>query len=149
MQIEECTLASLDDWADLRFALWPKSGLAHLRGEAEAMLASGKPIIAVLARVDDGEAVGFAEAGLRHDHVNGCQTSPVAFLEGIYVVPAWRRQGVARRLCAAVEDWSIRQGCSELGSDANLANEVSHQLHQALGFQETQRVVFFRKLLNE
>ena len=38
------------------------------------------------------------------DYVNGCTTSPVGFLEGLYVAAAARRQGVARALCDAAED---------------------------------------------
>jgi aminoglycoside 6'-N-acetyltransferase I len=79
--------------------------------------------------------------------VNGCDTSPVAFLEGIYVRPNWRRRGIARRLCEAVEDWAGAMGCLELASDALLENNASHQMHTELGFEETERVVFYRKPL--
>ena len=94
-----------------------------------------------------GEPAGFAEASLRHDYVNGCDTSPVAFLEGMYVAPVMRGQGVARALVAAVQAWARSRGCSELASDAALDNLGSHQMHKALGFAETQRVVYFRKML--
>lgn len=91
------------------------------------------------------EVVGFAEASIRHDYVNGCDTSPVAFLEGIHVRPDHRHAGVARMLCRAVEEWSRSAGCTELASDADLQNEHGHAFHAAIGFEETERVVFFRK----
>ena len=94
-----------------------------------------------------GEVTGFAEVTLRRDHVNGCETSPVAFLEGIYVRPRCRRRRLGRGLLAAVEQWGREQGCSEVGSDALLANEVSHRFHGGAGFEETERVVYFRKPL--
>jgi aminoglycoside 6'-N-acetyltransferase I len=71
----------------------------------------------------------------------------VDFLEGIVVDPSVRRQGVAASLVAAVADWARGQGLSELASDAELHNIVSHAMHAALGFEETQRVVYFRKAL--
>jgi aminoglycoside 6'-N-acetyltransferase I len=71
----------------------------------------------------------------------------VAFLEGIFVTPEARGQGVARALVGAVEDWAREQGCTEFASDAALENSVSHNMHRALGFAETQRVVFFKKML--
>lgn len=96
----------------------------------------------------DGQTVtGFAEASLRHDYVNGCETSPVAFLEGIYVAPEYRRRGIARALCDAVEEWALGHGCTEFASDAPIDNEESHQMHAALGFEEMERVVCFRKTL--
>lgn len=92
-----------------------------------------------------GETQGFVEVALRTDYVNGTMSTPVAFLEGIYVVPNARGQGVARDLVAAAESWAKRRGCRELASDALLENEASHAMHKALGFHESQRVVFFRK----
>jgi aminoglycoside 6'-N-acetyltransferase I len=68
-------------------------------------------------------------------------------LEGLYVIPDARRQGVATELVAAVAAWGIELGCSELASDALLENELSHSVHKALGFVETERVLFFRKSL--
>ena len=69
---------------------------AHL-GEMEACLANPERQAAFLCEDDAGVVAGFAEASLRRDYVNGCETSPVAFLEGIFVVPSRRRRGVARR----------------------------------------------------
>ncbi|MDP9754249.1 UNVERIFIED_ORG: GNAT superfamily N-acetyltransferase [Rhizobium sp. SORGH_AS260] len=91
--------------------------------------------------------IGFAEVSLRRDYVNGCDTSPVAFLEGIYVEEAFRRQGVAALLVEQVTRWAIDQGVSELASDADIANLSSHRTHAALGFEETERVVYFRRSL--
>lgn len=84
---------------------------------------------------------------MRRDYVNGCSSSPVLFLEGIYIRPVDRRKGIARLLCNAVADWARSLGCVEFGSDTPIENSTSHALHTALGFEETQRVVFFRKPL--
>lgn len=100
-----------------------------------------------LAVEPGGRTAGFVEASLRTDYVNGTDSSPVAFLEGIYVAPQYRRQGVGRQLVAAVVSWARERGCSELASDAPLDNVVSHAMHAALGFEETERVVYFRKRL--
>jgi aminoglycoside 6'-N-acetyltransferase I len=70
---------------------------------------------------------------------------PVAFLEGIYVRPTDRRKGVTRSLVDAIEAWGREHGCAELASDALLDNTQSHGFHAAAGFEETERVVFFRK----
>jgi len=77
-----------------------------------------------------------------------CETSPVAFVEGIYVTPDARGRGVARALIAGVTQWAKDQGVTELASDALLDNEASHAMHKALGFCETERVVYFRKGLD-
>ncbi len=148
MDVARCTLVDLAPWVDLREALWPEAGRAEHLNEAAALLQvrDGRAI-ALLARADDGAPAGFAEARLRFDYVNGCETTPVAFLEGLYVSPGWRRRGVARSLCTAVAMWATRLGCSELASDSRLANLEGQAAHRGLGFAETERVVFFRKLL--
>ena len=145
MRVETATAENLSDWLALRHALWPWAEAEH-RAEAAAALAN-PDAITFLARDDRGQAIGFAEATLRHDYVNGCATSPVGFLEGIYVKEANRRQGVARALVRAVEDWTRARGCTELASDAWIDDSNSRRMHGALGFSETERVVYFRKSL--
>jgi aminoglycoside 6'-N-acetyltransferase I len=135
-------------WLPLRHALWPDTSRAEHASEAAALLRA-KDQLALLATVD-GEPAGFAEAALRRSYVNGCDTlpgEPVAFLEGIYVASAWRRRGIARALCDHVADWARALGVTELASDALIDNHDSHAMHRALGFAETQRVVFFRRTL--
>jgi aminoglycoside 6'-N-acetyltransferase I len=147
MIIVVATATDLADWAALRQALWPDTAPEEHQAEIAAQVARPHDTINLVARQADGTAVGFAEASIRHDHVNGCDTSPVAFLEGIYVAPEHRRIGTARMLTAAVEDWARAQGCSEFASDADIDNTDSHRMHAALGFEETQRAVYFRKAL--
>jgi aminoglycoside 6'-N-acetyltransferase I len=145
MHIEIAAAGTLDDWLALRRSLWSWPQAEH-RAEAEAMLAN-PDAVTFLARGDQGEAIGFAEATLRHDYVNGCATSPAGFLEGIYVRESSRGQGVARALVGAVENWARGRGVRELASDAWIDDANSHRMHQALGFSETERVVYFRKSL--
>ena len=123
---------------------WGEGGKA----DAEAILDHPDEGIAFIARDEHAAAIGFAEASLRRDYVNGCSTSPVGFLEGLFVVPAFRRRGVARNLCRHAEDWAASLGCSEFASDVVLGNETSQRAHEALGFEETERVVYYRKLLS-
>lgn len=127
-----------EGWLALRAALWGEDA-----GDP-ADLPEGDGNFVALA---DGRVIGFAEAAVRHDYVNGCDGSPVLFLEGLYVDPAWRRQGVAGALVAAVADWGRALGCAEFASDAELDNLDSHAMHRALGFAETERVVYFRREL--
>ena len=137
--------ADASDWALLRAELWPNAATTTSLAEMERMLADDW--CCLIARSEAGAPVGFIETGLRRDYVEGCETSPVAFIEGIYVRPGWRRHGVARALVAGVEAWA-RGRVTELASDAALDNTRSHRFHEAVGFAETRRVVYFRKVLD-
>ncbi|MFZ5963822.1 aminoglycoside 6'-N-acetyltransferase [Thalassococcus sp. BH17M4-6] len=148
MPIRIATPSDSQSWVALRAQLWPDTHRSVHEDEAAAILA-GSPgdSIAFLAVTDDGGLQGFAEAALRRDHVNGCETSPVAFLEGIFVCPGDRGTGVGRSLLRAVQVWARDLDVTELASDAHLDNVASHAFHRALGFEETDRVVYFRKPL--
>jgi aminoglycoside 6'-N-acetyltransferase I len=146
MRIVRASDEHRDAWLALRIALWPDEDAVAMASEVDAILAGAKDKVGWLA-LDDNGPVGFAEATLRHDYVNGCETSPVAFLEGIYVAPHARRQNVGRQLSDTVAAWAQGKGCREFASDALLANRESHVFHAALGFAETERVVYFRRLL--
>jgi aminoglycoside 6'-N-acetyltransferase I len=142
--------AAVDRWAMLRHALWPDASAEEHAQEAAHLFARADDYCVLLANCNDN-FVGFAEAALRRDYVNGCDTSPllpVAFLEGIFVRPAFRRRGIARQLCDRIAAWARVQGAREFASDAVIDNTASHAMHRALGFTETEHVVFFRRDLS-
>ena len=134
-------------WLALRLALWPDVVEAEqLSGMADALVRGHYVRLAVAA---GGSTVGFVEASKRVDYVNGTYSSPVAFLEGLYVVESSRRHGVARALVESVVKWALAEGCRELASDSLLDNTAAHDAHRALGFEETERVVYFRRALHD
>lgn len=145
-RLEAPTTSTLPAWRRMRQTLWPEMTEEENASETEAMIKDSRSFIRIALNIENSPA-GFAEAALRMDNVNGCATSPVAFLEGIYVEPQVRRQGVARALVSAVEEWGRKMGCREFASDALLENVASHSMHRGLGFEETERVVYFRKNL--
>ena len=132
-------------WAQMRAALWPEeSGPDHAKAIDEFL--AGDAAWGFIAEAADGSAVGFAEIAIRQ-YANGCDTAPVAFLEGIWVAPQFRRRGIGTRLIADAETFSAAHGFRELGSDTLLDNHTSQAAHLAWGFSETERVVYFRKRL--
>lgn len=103
-------------------------------------------VAVLVADRGNGSLAGFVEIGSRN-YAEGCVTSPVAYLEGWYVDPEARRKGLGRRVQRAAEDWARANGFTEMASDAELHNDVSVQSHLALGFEEVERQVCFRKSL--
>lgn len=147
MKIEACESADHPGWLRLRQALWPDSTREQHLAEMNLLASNRGRYVNFIAYSRSREAIGLAEASIRSDYVNGTESSPVAFLEGLYVVPQARRQRVGAALVDAVADWARAAGCRELASDAVLENSISHVVHRALGFEETERVVFFRRKL--
>jgi len=148
IRVRSATVDDAPAWLRMRERLWPEGGSKWHAGEIEQFFA-GKlrmPLEVLLAVEDSGVAVGFAELSIRA-YAEGCVTDRIAYLEGWYVVPEARRQGVGRALVAAAEGWALAQGCTEFGSDALLDNEPSAAAHRALGFVETVQIRCFRKTL--
>lgn len=89
--------------------------------------------------------VGFAQCQLRHDYVEGTETSPVGYLEGIFVKEGFRHKGYAGALLAECENWAKSKGCKEFASDCELDNDDSLQFHRAMKFTEANRIICFTK----
>ncbi|WP_077036685.1 aminoglycoside 6'-N-acetyltransferase [Pelomonas sp. KK5] len=145
--ITPCTSIEQPGWLALRRTLWPEGTDDEHLAEMAEFIGEPQRFAQFIACTDQGEPIGFIELALRHDYVNGTESSPVAFLEGIYVAPAHRGRGTARDLVAAAMAWARQHRCIELASDAPLDNEASQAMHRSLGFEETERVVYFRKRL--
>lgn len=145
--IKPCTSVEQAGWLQLRMALWPSSRAEHVE-EMQELCAQPGRYAQFVAYSAQGEPQGLVEVALRSDYVNGTDSSPVGFLEGLYVDPAFRKQGIAAMLVSIAEQWTRERGCTELASDALLQNTASHAMHRALGFVETERVVYFRKRLS-
>lgn len=145
--IKPCTSLEQAGWLQLRMALWLSNKADHLQEMRELCAQAGR-YAQFVAYSALGEPQGLVEVALRSDYVNGTDSSPVGFLEGLYVDPAFRKQGIAAMLVNMAEQWTREQGCTELASDALLENTSSHAMHRVLGFEETERVVYFRKRLS-
>lgn len=135
------------DWLPLRCAFWDGESEEEHFASLKKFTARYSPYFALIANKDDGEAVGFAEISLRRDYVNGCETNPVMFLEGIFVLPEYRGKGISAALCRAAEEWGAAQGIREFASDSDIDNDISIKAHRGLGFEEVERVVCFRKMI--
>lgn len=132
-------------WAAMRLQLWDKHTCnAHLN-DIDNML-SNKQNAGYMAILTNQQAVGFAEISLRQ-YANGCSKQPVPFLEGIWVQPEYRQQGVGQALIRKITTDLIVQGFDELCSDAGIDNKMSYEAHQNWGFDEIERVICFRKKL--
>jgi aminoglycoside 6'-N-acetyltransferase I len=146
MNIREIIESDRPDWVRLRDALWPGSLPDHAAETRRHFdTRSERPIVFVAEA--DGRLVGFLELDLRK-YAPGCASSPVPFVEGWYVEPPMRGQGIGRALMDAAETHARASGHHEIGSDAELSNAGGIAAHGAVGFDEVERTVSFRKSLS-
>ena len=137
--IREAVPSDLEAVASLAARLWPAHAPEDLKPEIAELIAARDAAIFLLFD-DDGSPTGFAQCQLRRDYVEGTGTSPVGYLEGIYVDETQRRRGCGRALLAACERWAAGCGCK-------LDNDESLAFHLSAGFSEANRVICFAKRL--
>jgi aminoglycoside 6'-N-acetyltransferase I len=136
-----------NEWLRMRLTLWPDQSADDLRAEM-ATLCADESTATFVADRGNGTLGGFVEAGQRK-YADGCATSPVGYIEGWYVDADLRTQGLGRALVQAAEQWARDRGCTEMGSDTWIDNDVSYHAHLAIGYQEAERLIHFKKTLIE
>jgi aminoglycoside 6'-N-acetyltransferase I len=138
--------ADLSEWFRLRKLLWDVGEDQEHKDEMLDILGDARSQLVLVAELDDGRRIGFLEASIR-PFVEDCETDYVGYLEGWFVEPEFRQQGIGRALVETAEKWAQQKGCTEMASDAEIYNEGSISAHQKLGYEETSRLVHLRKEL--
>lgn len=139
MKIVEASERDLPELVSMAMDLWPGHEVDELKEEFREYLTSGK--YQFLLAVEDHEPVAFIQLSNRHDYVEGSTSTPVGYVEGIYVKPEHRRKGIARKLIAAGEKWAKSKGCTQMASDVEIDNTDSLLFHLNIGFKETNRLI--------
>ena len=147
MKIREIVETDRADWVRLREALWPGS-LSDHDTETRKYFENPPEAPFVFVAEAEGRLVGFLELDYRK-YAPGCRSSPVPFIEGWYVEPALQGRGIGRALVEAAEAHARAAGHHEIASDAELENTEGIAAHRALGYEEVERVVCFRRSLRD
>lgn len=131
--------------AELAMLLWPDNEINDLEKEMTEYIVSDKGVVFI--SFIKNVRVGFAQCGLRYDYVEGTESSPVGYLEGVFVKAEYRKRGIGKNLIHQCEEWAKNKGCREFASDCELNNTDSLKFHLRLGFEEANRIICFKKNL--
>lgn len=131
--------------AQMAVKMWKSHTVDELVKDFEDIIEQEESAIFLLSIED--RAVGFAQCHLRHDYVEGTESSPVSYLEGIFVEQEFRHKGYAKELLEKCEEWAREKGCVEFASDCELDNAASLAFHLNMGFSEANRIICFTKQL--
>ena len=131
--------------AEMAVQMWDHHTVDELETEFAETLC--RECSAFFLKYENNMPVGFAQCGLRTDYVEGTESSPVGYLEGIFVKEEYRKNGYAKELLLACELWAKDKACVEFASDCELDNITSFNFHMAMGFEEANRIICFKKKL--
>ncbi|MEJ7862825.1 MAG: aminoglycoside 6'-N-acetyltransferase [Pyrinomonadaceae bacterium] len=137
----------LSAWFRLRKLLWDESTDEEHKVEMVDIYEHTDLQLVLVAETEDESIIGFLEASIR-PFVEDCHTDHVGYLEGWFVEPEYRRNGIGQKLVEQAEKWARSRGCEEMASDSEIDNDSSSGAHQKLGYTETSRLVHWRKDLN-
>lgn len=143
--VKRAGMEDAKELADLAIQMWTNHDPKDLEEEF-CKLTVDDEAICFIKCIDD-TLIGFAQCQLRHDYVEGTNSSPVGYLEGIYVLERYRKKGYAAELLSECERWAKEKGCTESASDCELENDESLNFHKSMGFEEANRIICFRKKL--
>ncbi len=143
--IKQATQKDAPILAELAIQMWKDNTLSGLESEFSDIISSENA--ACFIKYVEDEPVGFAQCQLRYDYVEGAETSPVGYLEGIFIQEESRHMGFAKELLQKCEKWASGKKCSEFASDCELNNIDSLKFHLAMGFDEVNRIICFKKNL--
>jgi len=143
--VRRATIEDSHILAELAVQMWNDNTPDALNAEFSESINSNQAVCFI--KYEDSIPVGFAQCSLRTDYVEGTETSPVGYLEGIFVKSDCRNRGYAKELVYACENWSKTMGCTEFASDCEIDNAGSLKFHLSIGFEEANRIICFRKNL--
>ena len=146
MEIRQASLSEASLLGKFAALLWSGHSSAEMTEECTALLQQTDA--AFFIAYEKESPVGFARCQLRRDYVEGTSTSPVGYLEGVFVLPACRRQGIARQLVNTCQQWARAQGCLEFASDCEVDNAASRSFHTRIGFTEANQIICYTKKLS-
>ncbi len=139
MKISHVTNTNAKSWAELCNELWPHNSVIEML----KVFKNGEYKNEYLYQIND-IYVAFLSLSIRNDYVEGkIDSNPVAYLEGIYVKPLYRRNGIARELVNFAKTWAVENGSSMIASDCELSNKESRIFHNSIGFDEANVNVHF------
>lgn len=141
--IRKAGVEDIQTVAKLAVKMWDPASEDELAAGFEELLDNPEAVIFIASAGDS--AIGFAQCQLRHDYVEGTESSPVGYLEGVFVEEDFRKRGYGKLLISACEVWVGEQGCTEFASDCELGNEASLAFHLRCGFEEANRIICFAK----
>ena len=134
----------IEQWARLRKHLWDGITDDENKIEMTGIYEHSDTQLVLVVESSEGHLIGFLEASIR-PFVEDCSSENVGYLEGWWVEPDYRRNGIGRNLVKKAEEWARQKGCSEMASDSEFGNELSLEAHLELGYEESSRLVHLRK----
>ena len=143
--IGKAGVENLEEIANLAILMWTDLDIQDFIDEFADVISKGDTQF--FLKYDRDIPIGFAQCQLRYDYVEGTETSPVGYLEGIFIKEEYRRRGYAKELLSECEKWAKEKGCTEFASDCEIDNNSSFGFHMAMGFNEANRIICFTKKL--
>lgn len=143
--IRQANTDDIETLTELAVILWGNHSKDELSIGFNQLISTDNAVFFIY--YDESTPIGFAQSQLRFDYVEGTQSSPVGYLEGIFILDDYRHKGYAKQLVKACEDWAKSKGCLEFASDCELDNSISLKFHLGIGFEEANRIICFTKKL--
>jgi len=143
MGIIAANINNLKEFADLSVMLYPEHTFDEMFDLYKKSFETEKEMGFLYQK--DNKFIGILHLSIRSDYVNGTDTSPIMFVEAIYVLPEYRKLGIGKGFIDYAETYAKQKGITQLASDCLVDNHASERFHKNCGFREEERVICFVK----
>ena len=133
-----------DELIELELKLWPDHLYDELYQDTKNLIDNNN---FYLGAIINNKLIGFIQLSIRYEYVNGSTTSPVGYIEGIFVEDEFRKQGIGTELVKMSFAFFRKRNLQEIISDVEIDNYLSQKFHEKVGFKETERVIYYRHKL--
>lgn len=129
---------NINEWLRLRKLLYTDCSEKQLLNEIHRIINNQYPnvndwVVYVYER-NNKNLGGIIEATI-HPNKEWCDTSPIGFIETLYVDIDLRKRGIATELVKAAEKWALKYGCREMAVDTDHYREKNILIYKALGYE--------------
>ena len=132
---------NLQQLTELALALWSNNKKDLIKSDFVYII--GHLNNRVLLAKWDEEYIGFIHLSIRSGFVEGADTTPVGYVEGIYVKPDFRRKGVAKELYHAGLEWLKSKKCTQISGDIWINDNMCPDFYVGMGFKEVNRIICY------
>ncbi len=143
IKLERLSVHNLHPFTELTLELWPDGAYEEALVECKQMIDAPDNYCALATYHE--QYVGFIHISIRSDYVEGATNNKTAYLEGIYIKPAYRRNNIGMFLLNHGQQWAKLKGLDQIASDTELDNLSGQQFHEKLGFTKTNSIVCYLK----
>ena len=130
--------------AEMAVCMWDSHTAAELEMEFARTIEEGREVFFI--QYQDQTPVGFAQCSMRSDYVEGTESSPVGYLEGIFVKEDHRGKGYAGECLDYARQIAEKENCYKMMLLTGSKDPETFHFYEKAGYNSSDKTAFIQWL---